>query len=261
VVHAVGGEVLSYAELSRLLGSDQPFFGFRAVGADGTQPLIDTVEAQAAFYVREMRQQQPAGPYYLAGYSHGGRVAYEMAAQLTAVGERVAFVGVLDTWPTEGLPRGLAYVGAWLGNLPRWLSADFSHSGWEGNWDRVRRLGLALKHRLAALRPGAERRTREIAEDMNLSGLPDHIRLTFETNFRAFLAYKPRPYAGEVTLFRAYAQPLNGPHGRDLGWGRFAAKVQVIDVPGNHGGLLLHPDVRDLARALRVALAASRAHS
>jgi acyl transferase domain-containing protein/thioesterase domain-containing protein len=259
VVHAVGGEVLSYSELSRLLGPDQPFYGFRAVGSDGTQPLIDSIEAQAAFYIQEMRHHQPTGPYYLAGYSHGGRVVYEMALQLTAAGERVAFVGVLDTWPTEALPRGVPYIGAWLENFPKWLAADFSQSGWAGNWDRVRRLSLMIRHRVAAWLPGATQRTREIAEDMNLAGLPDHIRLTFETNFKAFLGYVPRPYNGEITLFRAFAQPLVGPHGRDLQWGRFAASVRVIDVPGNHGGLLLHPDVRDVARALRRALAEARA--
>ncbi len=90
---------------------------------------------------------------------------------------------------------------------------------------------------------------------MNLAGLPDHIRLTFESNFRAFLRYRPRYYDGAITLFRAEAQPLNSPHERDLGWGRVARSVTVVEVPGSHGSLLQHPYVRDLARAIRKELA------
>jgi thioesterase domain-containing protein/acyl carrier protein len=261
VAHAVGGEVLSYSELSRLLGSDQPFFGFRAVGHDGHQPLLTSIEEQAAFYIKEMRMQQPQGPYYLAGYSHGGRVVYEMALQLAAAGERTAFLGILDTWPTEGLPRGWSYVGHWLNNVPKWMAADFAESGWEGNLDRVKRVLVGLKRRVRAVLPGGKVGERSIAEDMDLGGLPEHIRLTYETNFRAFLRYKPRHYDGPLTLFRAYAQPLNGPHGADLGWSLFASDVRVIGVPGNHGGLLLQPDVRDLARAIRSALGDVRAGS
>jgi len=260
VAHAVGGEVLSYFDLSRLLGPDQPLYGFRTVGHDGTQPLLQTIEEQAALYISEMRMHQPEGPYFLAGYSHGGRVVFEMALQLTRAGQRVAFVGILDTWPSEALPRGVPYVWRWLDNLPRWLRADFAVSGWDGNLDRAGRAARALARRLQRLLPGTTApQGRQVTDDMNLSGLPDHMRLTFETNFKAFLEYLPGQYGGRVTLFRCFAQPLSGPHGRDLGWGRYAREVDVIDIPGNHGSMLQQPDVRDVARAVRDALARARA--
>ena len=44
----------------------------------------------ARFYLEEVRALQPHGPYYLGGYCFGGNVAYEMARQLRAQGERVA---------------------------------------------------------------------------------------------------------------------------------------------------------------------------
>ena len=62
LVHGVGGEVLSYSELSRLLGPDQPLYGFRSVGHDGSRPLLMTIEDQAAFYVQELVTHQPEGP-------------------------------------------------------------------------------------------------------------------------------------------------------------------------------------------------------
>lgn len=259
VSHAVGGEVLSYSDLSRLLGPEQPFYAFRAVGHDGSQPFLTTIEQQAELYVREMRMHQPEGPYYLAGYSHGGRVVFEMALQLEKAGQDVAFVGIIDTWPHEDLPRGAAYVREWLRNIPHWLAADFAVTSRAEQWDRVKRSLQAIMRRFGIGGGSTTSDKRQLGDDMNLTGLPDHIRLTYEANFHAFLHYRPGFYNGEIVLFRAEAQPLNGPHGRDLGWGRVARSVKVINVPGNHGGLLQHPDVRDLARALREALAERRA--
>ncbi len=49
-----------------------------------------------------LREQQPTGPYYLLGYSLGGTLAHGVAARLKNMGEEVAFLGLLDTWPPEG---------------------------------------------------------------------------------------------------------------------------------------------------------------
>jgi aspartate racemase len=44
-----------------------------------------------------MRSIQPEGPYFLAGIYCGGRVAYEMAQQLHAQGQKVALLALVDT--------------------------------------------------------------------------------------------------------------------------------------------------------------------
>lgn len=44
-----------------------------------------------------IRKVQPDGPYYLAGYSSGGVLAWEVAARLQDEGEQIAFVGLIDT--------------------------------------------------------------------------------------------------------------------------------------------------------------------
>ncbi|HKP45904.1 MAG TPA: amino acid adenylation domain-containing protein, partial [Pyrinomonadaceae bacterium] len=78
-VHAAGGNVLEYHALAQLLGTDQPFYGFQAVGLDGSQPPHTSIKQMAAHYVREMREVQPYGPYLIGGRSSGGTVAFEMA--------------------------------------------------------------------------------------------------------------------------------------------------------------------------------------
>ena len=40
---------------------------------------------------------QPQGPYRLVGYSFGGIVAFEVAQQITAQGDRVSLLGFFDT--------------------------------------------------------------------------------------------------------------------------------------------------------------------
>jgi len=52
---------------------------------------------QAAADIAEMRRIQPIGPYHLLGWSYGGVVAYEMACQLEAAGEKVATLTLLDS--------------------------------------------------------------------------------------------------------------------------------------------------------------------
>ena len=62
--------------------------------------------SMAADYITEIRRVQPHGPYFLAGHSFGGRVSFEMAQQLVREGERVSFLGLIDTTfrdtPVEG---------------------------------------------------------------------------------------------------------------------------------------------------------------
>lgn len=256
-VHGVGGEVLTYAELASLLQPEQPFLGLRAQGHDGSMEPLRTIEEQAALYVKEMREYQPEGPYYIGGYSHGGRVVYEMAQQLASVGQHVAFVGVIDTWPVQEWTRGGLYWLRWLQNLPHWFQQDFRRTGVAGNIDRVRRawgafsrkLKLSLgKGRGASVEP-------DIEDQMNVGGLPESIRKTYQANYEAFVSYRPKPFPGKVTVFRAAAQPLTSPHSPDHCWSQLAqGGVEVVGIPGNHSSILVDPDLQVFARKLKEQL-------
>src|SRR5690606_37216807 len=91
LAHAVGGNVLNYQHLAKKLPADQPVYGLQAIGLDGHTPPLQRVEDMARRYVAEIRQVQPQGPYRLAGGSMGGIIAFEMAQQLVAAGQQVAF--------------------------------------------------------------------------------------------------------------------------------------------------------------------------
>ena len=97
VVPGVGGNVLVFARLARLLGEDQPFYGLQAQGLDGKAKPYTRVEDMARHYIEEIRSVQPQGPYLLGGTCTGGLVAYEIAQRLTAQGESVR-LAIMESW-------------------------------------------------------------------------------------------------------------------------------------------------------------------
>src|SRR5262245_11413716 len=96
LVHAGFGDVLCFAGVVKALGPEQPCYGLQARGLDGSAPPFTRVEDIAHYYIEEIRTVQPAGPYHVAGLSSGATIAYEMAQQLYASGERVALLASLD---------------------------------------------------------------------------------------------------------------------------------------------------------------------
>jgi thioesterase domain-containing protein len=62
-------------------------------------------------YLQAIRDVQPHGPYAVCGYSYGGVVAFEIAKRLEALGEEVAFVGVIGQIPyIAPLMRAMDYL-------------------------------------------------------------------------------------------------------------------------------------------------------
>src|SRR5204863_6429423 len=89
-----------YSNLARQLGPGQPIYAFKSRAMEGLDEF-GCIEDMAAHYAADLRQFQPLGPYYLGGYCFGGNVAYEMARQLTAQGQPVALVLLINCWPNN----------------------------------------------------------------------------------------------------------------------------------------------------------------
>ena len=103
-VHGIGGDVYWCVKLAHALGLQQPSFGIQAVGLDAKSERHETIEVMAAHYASELVSFQPQGPFYLAGYSMGGVLAFEVAQQLWRAGREVAMLAILDTWPMKATP-------------------------------------------------------------------------------------------------------------------------------------------------------------
>jgi thioesterase domain-containing protein/acyl carrier protein len=272
-VHALGGAVLGYAVLASHLGPDFPVYGLQGRGFDGTQEPDANMVEMAAHYVAEVRSAQPRGPYHLCGLSAGGVIAFEMAQQLRQQGEQVALLAMLDSQPlnSAGQTRTM-----WL--QPRFyveLLRDLRHYAVDYVTNRttkqrlnsIRRLVSVMGRRIlgvdgrAAARADAADATRigpmlfdEWMRERTAE-LPEHIAKCALAHAQALKHYVPGPYAGHITVFRAYSQRLFSAHRWDLGWAQLAAGgVEVHRVPGNHVTLIREPHVRVLAEHLRTSI-------
>ncbi|WP_255360464.1 AMP-binding protein, partial [Frankia sp. EI5c] len=96
-VAGAGGLAINFVAFARDLGTDLPVYGFQAQGLENRAFPDWSVERHARRHLTALRLIQPAGPYCLAGFSFGGLVALEMAHLLTAAGEEVALLTLLDT--------------------------------------------------------------------------------------------------------------------------------------------------------------------
>jgi thioesterase domain-containing protein len=104
MVPGVGGNVLIFAKLARILGTEQPLYGLQARGLDGKETPFTSVPEMAAHYVQEVRRLHPDGPYLIGGVCTGGLIGYEMARQLTALGSAVTLF-MMDTWHPDSYTR------------------------------------------------------------------------------------------------------------------------------------------------------------
>lgn len=252
LVHPVGGHVFAYRALARALAGTRPIYGIQSAGlVEGGAP-DDTVEAMARRYVEAIRSLQPAGPYRLGGWSLGGVVAYEMAQQLAAAGERVAGLVLVDSHtPGAGRPRS-ALPGAVDDPLLASMGLDLAALA-----------GADLPELIAELRSMApEERQRHLwarVEQTDLFARLSEARRArlmevFRASAEALMAYRPAPYAGPITLLRALRR-VDAARDTD-GWARLAPRLRALGAPGHHYSMLRPPYVGDLARLVRDALRA-----
>ncbi|WPB73702.1 amino acid adenylation domain-containing protein [Archangium violaceum] len=251
-VHAVGGTVLGYVELARLLGPDQPFYGLQSRGLDGDHTPCGSVEEMAALYLEAVRGVQPTGPYLLGGWSMGGTIALEMARQLRARGEQVELLALIDSYDLTPAVEGLSSE-----------QQEASRLGVLFYRDLLRAAGQELpvsEEALARMGPdvlsGAlEEASKAAASVLGAGVLPlQALRRVFEANLRAAWRYVPPRYEGRVTLFEASESTL-----RAQGGTRFVAtEVVVHALEGDHYSLLRGPGVEALAA--RLASSLERAH-
>ncbi len=252
-VHAVGGEVICYAELSRCLGSDQPFYALqsRAWLSDGESDW--RLEDMAARYLEALRQVQPTGPYCIAGWSFGGLVALEMAQQLYVAGEPVALLGILDTNLQAHLDAGI----------------EESHRVAEdplGDWDSAKVIMRFARRNCVVLVDDLRRQgdlEQQLAYAIEHEVLPPGLDIptglryarSAMSNNRAKKTYVPKPYPGKVTLFRARRGHILTSSESTLGWGQIAlGGVEIRDIAGEHDFIVEQPYVQTLARELRSCL-------
>ena len=243
LVHPAGGHVFPFIGLAQCLGVDQPCYGLQARGVEEGQDPHTRIEDMAASYIDAIQTVQSEGPYLLGGWSMGGEIAFEMAQQLHARGQKVALLALLDARiPSSG--ENVAdedFEATLMADVVRYfgLSTDFGKS-----------LALIPHDELLARVLEEGKKTGLIPADIEPSQAHRLIELC-KSDFRASRNYVLRRYPGRVTLFRAIEDPSGKPLDPTLGWSDWAeGGVEVQLVPGNHATMVYKPNVETLAEKL-----------
>lgn len=254
LVHPLAGLVFPYYELALHLGPDQPVYGLQSVGISGEAPPILQIESMAEHYLAAIRQVQPEGPYQLAGWSFGGKVALEMAQQLQKAGESVALLAIIDT-----RLYSTSFTTFWHGSRV-FLTSMLPHL-WSYISDYFELRSASSRPKRAEQQPnsffGKLRAHFQTAEPDGQTKLPkfktsefQYLLQVFQANVRADSRYRPQRYRGQVVLFKAADQDST------WGWGDIATNgVELHQIPGHHMNVLRPPQVQLLAEKLLTCLA------
>jgi len=188
----------------------------------------------AAQYVEEIISFQADGPFYLAGFSMGGLIAFEIARQLHRRGRAVALLALLDSTPVGPLPWAV-YGRITLRffrdrirfRLRRWLEMPNRDriSSLRRRW--IRRGWANVKHRISRNRakpPPVTSRPKKAIQPPQVPGFGDYYHAIAS-------AYRPRRYRGAVDVFFSDEADLDR-----MGSWRYLARggVSFHRVPGGH---------------------------
>jgi len=249
-VHGGDGGVVFYRGAASKLEKNRPFYAFEAPALTASGPIPEeTIETTATRYLAEMRKVQPIGPYHLCGYSFGGVVAYEMAAQLGRLGEDVCFLGLFDTENPAVEVQPLSITQRIALN---WEKRNDEDAGvLEKVSNLSKRFGSGLAYRLRAEVQDAAARRLPPPDTANWLRLS----LLRQAHEAAMDAYKPTSWNGNMTLFRAMVGGDKFDMDDDYGWSSVVeGTVETLDVPGNHISLFHEKNVDGVAAALRASL-------
>ncbi len=240
-VPGAGGGALSLQALAQAFGNEQPLYCLEAVGLDGATEPHGSVEDIAAFNIAALREVKAEGPYRLLGYSNGGIVAFEMARQLAAQGEKVE-LSLLDTLSpqVEGKDADVEMAEVFnhfVASIGGSATIDAATLGGIASEERARRL-----HRIVA-DAGLDVPERQFVATFNAA----------EASERVCREYRPGELGAnvDVALFRASRGYPDAP--RDYGWsGLVKGAFLVHDLDATHFEVLDPDGASTIARTLSV---------
>ncbi len=247
-VHVLGKGLSYYRPLAKHLGRDQPVYGL-AIQLSGDGETTNDIKTLASQYVQAIRSLQPKGPYYLAGVSFGGIVAFEMAQQLHAQEQTVALLGLFDTPPPPKMVQFLPLRSQQSAYFKR-----LSHLKPIEVWTRFKKRFLEWSLKSSAFESGL--RWIYGALDRPFPDALQHL-LYVHQNEKATSRYSPQVYPGRITMFLAKDQVVSAAVASDprLCWQELTQNsLEVHEVSGDHMSMLQEPHVQSLAEALKLYL-------
>jgi thioesterase domain-containing protein/acyl carrier protein len=242
-------DVITYRELSRNLGDEQPFYALYSedmgLWREGKYQL-ETITEQL---IERIQKVDPSGPYNIGGYSAGGIVALEIAQQLKMRGFETSLLVLFDTF-------GPNYPRLKSGISPTMFNALLVLRRIQSYWWKFRLLNW--KGKLQYLRlPRIHTWVRDRYGEVKTPAPPPAEGGAYYLT-PARREFKPEKYEGKVLLVRAEKGLIGIHKDAEMGWGDvFSGKFDVCMVPGDHEAMLFGPRSRFVADQLVTYLESS----
>ena len=277
LVHDADGETILYKNLANHLKPEQPVYAIRPrTKADTDATMLPTrISEMVTYYIKEIRQVQPKGPYLIGGLCAGGVLAFEIACQLQAEGEEVPLVAIIDAISPQGI--GNNYVSINSDRQKSFFQAlKMQNNGIKSITNLIQIVFTKVANLVSY---EVSTKTKKLTDDLKIKLLrycsdrdltvPQFcqnvpLRSIYTYAEGDYIKAKPSVYRGQLTLWRATEKlDLSNPAIDDtpailevtdplLGWGKLATRgVAVHDIPGGHSSMLQEPNVRTMVDKLQ----------
>ena len=247
LVHPGAGTVIWYRHLAHHLSADQPLYGLESQGLEEGKAPFDRVEVMAAHYIQAIQTIQPEGPYLIGGWCFGAVVAFEMAQQLLRLGQRVDFLGLLDSTVSFEL------TDEWHNDI------QFFVNLFKRDVPQLPELHQTIVHF-----EEDEQLKRLVEQAKQVGELPAYFPLdqaksmlaVFRGHLVAAGQYQPQPYPGKAVLLQACEGVAAKGSDPSLGWSEIIkGNSELHWIPGDHTTMVVDPNVKVLAEKLEHCIA------
>lgn len=228
---------IQFLDLARFLGKDQPVYCLQAQDVEKGQVSYSNIEDLASFYIQQIQTIQREGPYILGGRCASGNViAFEMAQQLQALGQKVKPILMIDPWKDAfksffpAPPKTQKSYRYYLKRLKHYLK-------------RGELLSLLLR----------KTRLQMIIKKFTESSKTNHnlrIQTVANNHKLALHNYQPKVFSGKIILFVS-EERLKFLHIYKSWQDLCTEKLEIHIISAGHGNMLNAPDISHLGAELK----------
>lgn len=267
LVHDGSGGIESYIQFCNSLNGQINIWGIRANGIVALAPRSISVEELARFYIKKIKMVQPGGPYYLAGWSLGGTIVFEILRQMENKNEAIGFVALIDSSPPREEFTGIS-TNFSARSESRWLMNYLEDNRIRekiGLEEDLTRMWQSIVDYTEKEKGGIDRLKQLVPREMRRV-IPDFDRLTskalvcrlneIRTFDRAADLYRPE---GKVKTPIHLVEAAATPHRENNGWESYCLHpLKLLKIAGNHYSIMEKPAVTALAQQFEKAMAGLR---
>lgn len=212
LIHPIGGTILWYLRLARLLNKKIHVYGIQDPGILTGNTLFNSMDEMASYYAKCITSKNDGRPIILGGASFGATVAVETAKKLNCPVERII---ILDGWaiyPNQLKNRDYFYQSM-LKQQRVWKN-KFDHASYSINFDQMFDIQLSRV---------------KLLFDYHMSPIDIHLDI--------FKADETMP------IFEPFDDLYNH-------WNKFAKHYTLHHAKGNHETMFLDPNISSLANSI-----------